>query len=268
MNTLTYAGTYRGKPLDWGVGLTRNGYPQFTIQLEALEAWDADTQEWKPWGEYEQGITAYLVLAGKTGDATANARQVMKVFGWDGSSLSSLDQGDYSGTILQFRVVDDEFDGKTRKKVVWIDVADSEPGGGLGTVEKLDSGALKALDAKFSSLCKKLSGGRVKVSKPGVQPAPVPKAPPVVVEEPVEEKPTVEPPTRRGRAPKAEAPEYTLATAWQAVVEKTPDVEDEVRSEAWSEILEQIAPGKDESEITQDEWAAIVEYTVASLLDD
>ncbi len=266
MDLLSYVGTYRGKPLDWGVGLTRNGYPQFTVQLEAVERWDEDTQEWQPWAEYEQGITAFLVLAGKTGDATANARQVMKVFGWDGASLASLSQGDYTGITLQFRVIEDTYDGKTRKKVAWIDVADATPGGGLGTVEKLDAGALKALDAKFSRLCKKLSGGKVEISKPTADP--VPKAPPVVEEEPVKDEPKAAPPKRRGRPPKAKAPEYTLATAWQAVVDKTPDIDDESRSEAWSEILEQIAPGKDEADITQDEWAAIVEYTVSSLIED
>ena len=182
-SVIGYAGSYRGKVLDHAVNVSSGGHPQLVLTLSAVEQYDFETLAWADWSQYDQGITAYLILAGKDGKATKNCEQVMKLFGWDGMSFSGLDALDINEKDIQFRVADNVYEGKTNQKVVWIDEYDSKPSSGLGTVEKLDSNKLKALDKQFAGTLKGLTGGKIAVAKapstPPTPPAPKKAMPPV-----------------------------------------------------------------------------------------
>jgi hypothetical protein len=303
---LTNAGNYQGKILEHAVNVSSGGYPQLVLTLEAASMYDFDESAWADWSIYDQGTTAYLILAGKDNKPTKNCEQVMKLFKWDGLSFTGLDALPIDGMEIQFRAADHEYEGKQSRKVVWIDEKDAKPSSGMGQVEKLDAGKLSALDKQFSGMLKSLSGGKIAVAKaPAAAPKPPVKAAPKAKPEPapVEEAPDdqaiaedpdsipepapstqpgiVRPPAAKPKplpakpkpvakpkpAAKAEpaAPEYDNNSAWGAVVAKTEGVDDGERAEAWSKMLEHCAPGKVEKDFTQEEWAAVVKYTIAEL---
>lgn len=309
---LTNAGNYQGKILEHAVNLSSGGYPQLVLTLEAAAQYDFDESAWVDWSIYDQGSTAYLILAGKDNKPTKNCEQVMKLFKWDGMSFTGLDALPIDGMEIQFRAADHEYEGKQSRKVVWIDEKDAKPSSGMGQVEKLDAGKLSALDKQFSGMLKGLSGGKIAVAKaPAAAPKPPVKAaakakpaPATVEEAPVEETPVEEPlagddpdsipepepsvqpgiirppaakpkplPAKPKAAPKPKpaakaepaAPQYDNNSAWGAVVAKTEGVDDNERAEAWSKMLEHCAPGKVEKDFTQEEWVAVVKYTIAEL---
>ena len=94
MNAIDRPGTFRGRVTDHGVSETRNGFPQWVATIQALEFYDASgemTENHEPgyvaWGDFEQDMTAYLVLytvdqKSETGwKECLNAKQIKKVFG-------------------------------------------------------------------------------------------------------------------------------------------------------------------------------------------
>jgi len=297
LSLVTNPGSYRAKVLDHAVNVSSGGHPQLVLSLELTQAYDFDTQTWVDWSQYGEGATAYLILAGKEQKATKNAEQAQKVFKWDGMSFAGLDTLPLDGQELQVRIVAEEYNGQPQKKVAWIDLPDAKPSAGLGMVDKLGADKLKALDKQFQGMLKGLSGGKIATAKfpatppaapkPGIVrpavPAPVAPDDAVPVEEPSANTDVPDPdsipapaptapkppvaPKKMGRPPKAPAApapakQYDQNSAWAAIVAQTEGVDDGARAEAWSGMLEHIAPGKDEKQITQPEWEAIVTNTV------
>lgn len=271
----TNEGTYRGRATGGtAVGTSSGGCPQFLIGAHALEWYDPDAKAWVPWEEYDEAITGYLCLFGKDGNPLKNVTQVMKVFGWDGASFSELNEADYSEVDFQFRVADEEFEGVVRRKLVWIDVADAEPGGGAGTVTAFDPKKCKAMDTQFSKALKKLSGGKVKTAKapttpPKATPKATPKTAPKAAEAPATPKatPPKRPPAAPPKSSKAKVEiDYTYDTAWEAVVAASPETDDDDRATVWSQKLDEVvAPGTTEDKITAAEWTTVVAFVLAEL---
>jgi len=170
MERVSQTGTFKCKATDWGVSLTNQSeIEQFTFQADLTAIYDFDSGEWRDYSEYEESAMAFLCLFDRGGKAIRNMEQVMKVFGWDGSSFYDLAKGDYADLEFQIRIEDNDPDyaEKNPFQVAWVDVADAKPG---GSVRKLDDDALKALDKK--SACK-----LKKVAKPAGPASPKPASP-------------------------------------------------------------------------------------------
>jgi len=171
MSQINRTGTFRGYPIDSGMGKTKNEFPQWIAQLQAVEYYDEDIQQWVDWSEYaEKEITGYFVLFGSDGNPTLTAKQIQKALDWSGESFQSL-VVDFSGTLIQFRVEESTYNNETRLKVTWIDSADAEPGRSL---QKLDGTEVKKLDSKYAAALRKLSGGPKPKSVPSKPPVPKP----------------------------------------------------------------------------------------------
>lgn len=304
-SAISYSGSYRGDVVEHAVNLSSGGHPQLQITISGLEMYDQDEKAWKDYSQYDVGSTGYMILAGKDGKATKNAEQVMKVFKWDGMSFAGLDAMPLEGMKVQFRIADETYEGKTRQKMVWIDDYDAKPSTGLGSIEKLDTNKLAALDKQFAGTLKGLTGGKIATAKapstPPTPPAPrkaVAKAPathipddqeiaeqeaaaeatipeyipdpttapnPGIITPPAPPKPPA--PKKAGRPPKVTAPApakaYDANSAWAEIVAQTRGVDDTVRAEAWSTVMEAVCPGKVEKDFTQEEWQAIIKNTIA-----
>ena len=159
-------GTFRGKPLDWGIGAKKAGdkfeSPNFQIRILLTQFYDQKENEWFDYSENEEGgerkaeITAFLYLTGKIkakgGEmgTTLNMEQVKKVFGWDGRSTAQLVNGNYSELEFQIRIKDNdpEYADKNPYQVDWIDVYDASP----SSLRKLDAAELKNLDKQFATV--------------------------------------------------------------------------------------------------------------------
>ncbi len=176
-------GTFRGKPLDWGIGAKKTGdkfeSPNFQIKILLTQFYDQKENEWFDYSENEEGeareaeITTFLYLVGKIkakGGAigtTLNMEQVKKVFGWDGRSVAQLVNGNYSELEFQVRIKDNdpEYADRNPYQVSWIDVYDASP----SSLRKLDAVELKALDKQFATIFAKTA-----TSKPVVTAAKAP----------------------------------------------------------------------------------------------
>lgn len=271
--------TFRGRLLEWAVNTTANGFPQFVVKLLALEMWDenADFGEepgWVSWEEYQQEITAFLVLFDRNNKPCLNYQQVQTAFGWDGTSFAALDSGDWSNTVLQFRVEESEYQGQTRMKVTWVDAQDAVPG---KTIKRLDTKDLKDLDAKFKTALgatpkpkkadKPASPPKpASLPKPAAKPEPTPEPTPEP-EAPAEPKKQSGPPKRqRGKGKKSE-PEMsgglpsacTMTDAWEKVLELRDESEDESHiADVWTEVVDEIASAANsEDDVTPEQWAQV-----------
>jgi hypothetical protein len=274
MNAIDRPGTFRGKPLEWGVSETKNGFPQFVVRFQATEFYDEEAGAYMPWAEYDQEATAFLVLFTKKDEQWVellNAAQVKKVFGWDGLTFESLANGKYEGLTVLFRVEPNTYNGQTTLKVTWIDTADSNP---TKTLTKYDSSKLAAMTQAMSGALKPSTQAPAPAKAPAKAPARGPGRPPKSTlpasqAAPAGAKPgapsTATPP-RVSPAPAPAAPSgnpppvnpviWTQETAWNAVNEmKSKDVTDEKLAEVW--VAEGGKIGKTEDKFTSADWEAV-----------
>jgi hypothetical protein len=270
------AGTFRGKPVEWGVSESKNKYPQFVVTLRAAEFFDEEAGQYIPWGEYEQEITGYLVLFTKDNAGQwkelLNVAQIKKALGWDGRSFESLANGQYGETIVLFRVEPNEYNGSTSLKLTWLDAADANP---VKTLPKYDVDKLKAMTSAM--------GGILSASVPTPKPAtakPVsprkpgrPKSAEGSPATPSTVKPaapsTATPPPVGAPAPAAPAPSGTPApattpttkdSAWAAVNEtRAADVTEDKLAEVWIAVVSTVSSsvGRAEDQFTSTDWYSI-----------
>ena len=158
MSQIDRTGTFRFQAVDAGLAETKNGFPQWVAQLQAVEFYDEETEQWIDWSGYEEReITYYGVLFGGDGNPTLNAKQLQKALGWSGASFEELEYEHIADVTFQGRVEEHTYDGVTTLRVNWIDHYDAEPG---RVLQKLDTDQVKALNARFASKLRDLSGGQ------------------------------------------------------------------------------------------------------------
>jgi hypothetical protein len=288
MNPIDRPGAFRGIPQEWGVGETKNGYPQFVARIKATEYFDADgtvggkAGEWIDWSEYDQEIIGYFVLYTKDAKSgqwkeLLNAQQIKKAFGWSGASFTALSNGNYSDKKVLIRVDPNEYNGNTTLQVSWIDVEDASPNREMA---KYDASKLSALDQKFAGVmvpaptpvaapksavpaAGALAGAPV--AKPKGKPGRPPKAGPPATAAPTNTPsagttaPLTPPPTAKPAPTPAAQPDETACTkeqAWDAIMTtRTRDTEkypDEKMAEIWVEEVCKI--NDDEDKITPVQW--------------
>lgn len=297
MSLIQEAASYRGVVVQHAVGATKeNLLPQFTARLRALERYDFDEKAWVDWTPREDcEINAYLVLFDKKMQPIFHVKDIQHVFEWDGASLAGLDELDLEGAEVQFEVISDTYDNKTRLKVARIGKYDDVPG--TGGVKKLEADELAKLNARFSGALKTLSGGpkpvkagktatTAKTAKTAITP---PTPPPAKTEaeasadaaapvaDPVPEK-TIKKATKPAKTTKPAPPappkapaakteavvekgrELTYGTAWAECYEgKLPTVSDEQLANAFTGAMHRIASGKVEGEISGEDWGKIAD---------
>lgn len=243
MSRIDRTGTFRGVIEQCGIGDTKAGAPMFVASLRATEYWDtsdADNPQWIDWSMYDEcEANAYLVLVNKDGDPIFHAENLMKAVGWDGSDWDGLaEAGDKAK--VQWRMIEDDYNGKPSIKVSQIDHYDAEPG---GTLRVLDKDEVKKLNAKFAKALKKLSGG----AKPKPVGKPDKPAKPEKTEKPTAKKETKKTSKKPSRPPKS-APKEEPADLPAEVDEDT----------AWVQF-EQAANGKANDDQMAEVWLAVIE---------
>ena len=273
---ITKKGSYRSKGfIDWGVSTTKNGFPQFVTLLRADEIFDPDLQRWVDLDGSEE-MTGYFTLVDGNGKMTLNATQVKKTTGWTGS-FSALNNMDLSAVPVQFRVDVHLYEGQESLQINWIDEYDAVPG---AKVKKLDENDLKALDAKYAGL---LKGPAQPASAPAsapAQPKRKPGRPAKTTTAPAESTPElpfqapapalagnpVPPP--RTKAPAAIADACTKEEAWDAcyTAAQVAKMNDDDLGNKWIEVINQVAPGKEDESITAKEWSKIRDAVSAALI--
>lgn len=265
--------TYRGQLIDWGVSKSTGGYPQFVAECFANEMWDEETGQWVDVSECQVSIVAYLVLVDGKRQPTFHHKNLMEALGWDGKSYAQLSEGSWEDVVLQFRVEENTYENKTTMQVRAVDAKDAIPG---IKIKRLEKGELGTLDSEFSDLLKAASGSKPTVasaSKPTPVPATADSAP---VQNPVpaaKKKGRGRPKTKKDvTTPKAGPPARTtppaeeaptpgpcdMGTAWNKYVDAAGKLNEGRMNEIWLEVVEEVAQGIEETDITDEQWGSIL----------
>jgi hypothetical protein len=280
---ITKKGSYRSKGfIDWGVSTTKNGFPRLVTLLRADEIFDPDLQRWVDLDGSEE-MTGYFTLVDGNGKMTLNATQVKKTTGWTGS-FSALNNMDLSAVPVQFRVDVHLYEGQESLQINWIDEYDAVPG---AQVKKLDENDLKALDARYAGLLKgPVQPASAPVSTPApasalTQPKKKPGRPAKTTTAPAESTPELPfqapAPAPAGKPvppPRAKAPTAvptagcTKEGAWDAcyTAAQVAKMNDDDLGNKWVEVINQVAPGKEDESITAEEWSKIRGAVSAALI--
>ena len=187
--------------------------------------------EWVNCEDESLDITGWFFLEKKDGSVNTSAVDSLKAaFGWDGRDMFWLQDTDLTQQAVQVRLAFEEYQGKSRIKVKFLNPYGSAPTGG---VTKADEGKRLALSARLGAKFRALAGGT---------PAPAPK------------------PEGKPAAPaKKPAPESTMDAAWAAFsMSCKPDWSKEHIEAEWFRILGVLFPGKKVDALTPADWGVVL----------
>lgn len=273
MSLIDREGTYLARIDDHGVSETKNNIPQWCAYLYAThiyveeadcEAWGLTEPGWADLDDFDmpREITAYQTLFGHSGDPTLGYDQVQAATGWDGASFAALNTMDLNGHVILIRTAVNEYNGKSRMNVDWVDNKDASP---TRSLRKLDSDGLKDLDARFGN---KMNAG--KKATPAKAPAKAAeKSTTKAVTTPAAKKKSAAPPASKKETVEAPpekdaglAPAMDKAEAWGKLCEVSENVDDDARNAAWLTGCEAVGGdpddgGRDEDDFTDEDWGRV-----------
>lgn len=243
-------GTYRAYPKEWGVNFTeKNQLAMFVVRYSLSQLWHDG--EWCDYRDYDAEITGYHMLEKR--DHTANdttIEQLRKALGWDGVDLCKLQDTDWSATCVKITVATEEYEGKKRMTVKWIASLNDEG----GMTRKADKDSLRELQNRLGSSLRALAGAAAS-GKGAVAhtPPPPPTAAAATPPAPPQKPATTSAEWWRQPAP-PQKPATTKEIAWEAFLGLMPGQSEEEISAEWCRQLESRLAGRQESEMTEEDW--------------
>jgi hypothetical protein len=161
MNLPTQMGRYLAVPTDWSVQESGdNRLATFVCQFSLTQflVREPDGDLWADVSHQGLEITGYFYLTKK--DGTLNVFQLnalQSALGWDGASVRSLAEGDWSSTEIQLTIAEEEYQGKRKVKIQFINPRDW-----TGDAIQKDPQLVQSLEAKYGSQLRALNGGKAK----------------------------------------------------------------------------------------------------------
>ncbi len=165
-------GIFKARPLSWAVRTADSG--AVAIALEYLVLAQLDGAEWVDWSAAEDHTVfgdTYVVKKDGTVH-TSGVEQLVAALGWNGDLRSVA--GVPPQVVVQITVKEEEYQGKKRLKVSWVNPGDYSP-----RPEAASDGDVARLQVRFGSLLRAAAAVATKKAppKPPTPPAPAP-APP------------------------------------------------------------------------------------------
>lgn len=180
-----------------------NNLLTFKARYSLTDWWDGAA--WIPWSEYCAEIEAYHYLTKRDGQLNLHTiESLCASLGWN-RDVAALDDTDWSHTPVQVTLASEEYQGKSRLKVQFLNPIDYE---GASDFTKAAPDERRAIVNKYCAMFRTLGGGA-----PASKPAP-------------QTKPTAPPPSRS--APSRHAP--STSTSTKELVAKN-------RDEAWAFVV-------------------------------
>ncbi len=233
-------GLFNGHPVDVGVDETGpNKLATCIIRFRLYEELQPGG-EWADCSQESLEITGYFYLEKRDGSLnTITLDSLKSALGWDGRDPFWLQETDLSEHPVQLKLGFEEYGGKTRLKVQYLNPYGSTGGGGVTRAdESTKAGIRNRLGSKFRAH----SGSSQPAAPPKLPPA-TPKSSPV-------------PPPAPEAAP---APEATMEQAWEEFTKHCPPPKwDQAAIEKeWLRILAEMFPGKQPDELSPAEWTTM-----------
>ena len=242
------AGRFRAQVLDQGFSETGpNKLVTFIPRFRLIE--EAADDEWRDVSEEAMEITAYVYLERR--DHAVNdvaLKQLIEAFGWDGRDAFWLED---QRPLIDCQVTLDfeEYQGRRRLKVQWINAFDSEPTG----IQHSTEDQRKQIRARLGSKLRSMAGG-APAAKPAARPqtATPATAPPAPARAPA-------PPTAPQPQPDGEARPSTMNEAWDVFYSKAQKLklQEKQIGDCWYRAIERVSGGQDATKVTPEQWAAI-----------
>lgn len=160
-----------------------SGAEAIEIVARIDEAWNYETEEWEDWRQYDMEVEGLLFVYGKGGKP--NQTQITALHshaGWDGT-YTSISAETWKPSPCQFSVEEDEYKGKVRYRIAWLNAYDGPVG---GSTKPLPLDKAKALDAQHGGSVRAIIGNakRNATAPTGKPQSPPPQtAPPLTAEQ-------------------------------------------------------------------------------------
>lgn len=168
-------GTFRAAVIGYGLKEMESNAVAVNVHVVLTETWDAENKAWVDWREYNVDAYGDIWIVKKDGTVNKkSAQSLVDCAGWDGDTEAIVNQ-QWKPTPCQVVIKRDDYEGKVRFNVAFLNEYDREPGANLGNVTPDKA---KALAAKFGSQFRALVGNRIRNSAPPATDKP--KAPPPV----------------------------------------------------------------------------------------
>ena len=245
----TREGLFNAYPVQIGIDETGpNKLATCVINFKLYEELQ-QSGEWDDCSAENFYISGYFYMEKRDGSLNSVTIDSLKnALGWDGRDPFWLQEMDLSEHPVQVKLTFEQYNGKTRIKVQYLNPYGST---GSGGVTKADEGTRRSISNRLGSKLRAISGP----AKPASKPAAAPKLPPA--------KPKSQPPETPAEAPPSEpastSDECTMQEAWEtfcAAYEKLgPTGEAEDCERQWFAILGDLFPGKQPDELSPTEWA-------------
>lgn len=224
-------------------------------------------EELQPSGEWADcaadnfEITGYFYLEKKDGSLNSITIDALKAaLGWDGRDPFWLQETDLSGHAVQLKLALEEYNGKRRMKVQYLNPFGST---GTGGVTKADGAAKTAIRNRLGSKLRALAGPAQKPAQPAAPPNLPPAKPkaPLVPPPPAAETPAPEPAATPG-------PDSSMAQAWEEFTRHCHGEKwtQEAVEQEWFRILAELFPGKQPDQLSPTEWAVMRDEGPAKII--
>jgi hypothetical protein len=226
-------GLFNAYPANIGVGETGpNNLATCVIEFQLYE--ELRNGDWTDCSTESLSITGYFYIEKRDGALNQITIDALKAaLGWDGIDLFWLQDTNLSEHPVQVRLGFEEYQGKNRIKVQFLNPYGSSP-----------SGVTKADEATRRSITNRL-GARLRATAGGT-PAPAP--PPSGRPKPPASRPALPPKPKK-------TPEQAMDEAWAEFTNHCKaDWTDEQVEDEWFRILGELFPGKKAEDLTPDEW--------------
>lgn len=216
-------GRYIGRFTGWTVeeGDTGKNLLQFIASFSLPMHWNG--AEWIDVTADDLSITGYFFLMKSDGSPnTRTIENLRAAMGWDGRSLATLNDSDWSSTEVQLTIEKEDYQGKARVKVKWINPRDSVPG---ANVTKADPQVIQSLDQKYGAILRAATPAAIN-GKP-----------------------------KTGAAPAQSDPKRQ---AWDYFKTQHPGLHADALAEAWKSELMEVFQGQDPKTLMPDSWVAFL----------
>jgi len=255
-------GLFNAYPAEVGVDETGpNKLATCIIKFKLYEELQA-SGEWADCAADNYEITAYLYLEKRDGSLnTITLDSLKSALGWDGRDPFWLQDTDLSQHAVQLKLAFEEYNGKTRLKVQYLNPFGST---GAGGVTKADGAAKTAIRNRLGSKLRAIAGpaqpATAKSAAPPKLPPAKPKAPPASA-----------PPSAPAPAPAPEpeaSDEATMEQAWEEFAKHCDGEKwtQEAVEKEWFRILGELFPGKQPDELAPAEWAVMRDEGPAKII--
>ena len=201
---------------------------------------------WLEWSVYDHAITGYFYLEKKDGSLNTNTIDSLKAaLGWDGRDPFWLQDADLSETAVQLKLGFEEYQGRQRIKVRFLNPYGSDAGG----ISRADDTGRRSIGNRLGSKLRALAGGT-----PANAPKPAGKP-----------QPPVRPTPPQAAAPQAptaaKQPEpATMEQAWEEFCKHCSGGKwtAEAAEAEWFRIIAELFPGRQPGELTEADWGVML----------